>query len=205
MLDELHGAARPRVPGVGRHTPGEVGAWVFILGDMVLFAVFFATYLVYRGHQRELFIQSQHRLVQGYGVINTLLLLTSSLFVVLAMRALRRDQAAGNGSKAASLLFGGALVCGLCFGGMKLLEWGDKLSVGLTPATNDFFMFFFTLTGLHFLHLLIGMVVLVCLMRVSRRPLLAAREFGYVEGGACFWHMVDLLWIVLFPLLYLVR
>jgi nitric oxide reductase NorE protein len=206
MLDELQGAPHPRVTGTGRHIPGEVGAWVFILGDMVLFALFFATYLVYRGHQRELFISSQHHLVQGYGVINTLLLLTSSLFVVLAMRALRRDQAAGHDSRTASLLFSGALVCGVCFGAMKLLEWGDKLSTGITPATNDFFMFFFTLTGLHFLHLLIGMVVLAFLIKVSRSPkLLGARELGYVEGGACFWHMVDLLWIVLFPLLYLVR
>lgn len=88
---------------------------------------------------------------------------------------------------------------------MKLLEWGDKLSAGITPATNDFFMFFFTLTGLHFLHLLIGMVVLGFLVRASRRPLPTPRQLAYVEGGACFWHMVDLLWIVLFPLLYLVR
>lgn len=112
MLDELPVAPRPRAAAVGRHTPGEVGAWVFILGDMVLFALFFATYLVYRGHQRALFIASQHHLVQGYGVINTLLLLTSSLFVVLAMRALRRDQATGLGSTGASRFFAAAMVCG---------------------------------------------------------------------------------------------
>lgn len=74
-------------PRSTRHLPGEAGTWVFIMGDMTAFAVFFATYLHYRGQQRELFASSQHSLVQSYGVTNTLLLLTSSLCVVLGMRA----------------------------------------------------------------------------------------------------------------------
>ncbi|HEX4250818.1 MAG TPA: cytochrome c oxidase subunit 3 [Pseudonocardia sp.] len=187
-----------------RHLPGEEGTWVFILGDMTVFAVFFATYLYYRGQQRALFIESQHSLVQGYGVTNTLLLLTSSLCVVLGMKAVRR-RLAGEPTRAAPWLFGGALACGLGFSVMKFVEYGQKLAAGITPATNDFFMYYFILTGLHFFHLILGMGVLVFLIRAGRQASMSARQFAFVEGGACFWHMVDLLWIVLFPLLYLVK
>jgi nitric oxide reductase NorE protein len=192
------GAARER------HLPGEEGTWVFILGDMTVFAVFFATYLYYRGQQRALFVESQHSLVQGYGVINTLLLLTSSLCVVLGMKAVR-GRLAGEPTRAAPWLFGGALACGLGFSAMKFVEYGEKLAAGITPATNDFFMYYFILTGLHFFHLILGMGVLVFLIRAGRRTSMSVRQFAFVEGGACFWHMVDLLWIVLFPLLYLVK
>jgi nitric oxide reductase NorE protein len=187
-----------------RHLPGEEGTWVFILGDMTVFAVFFATYLYYRGQQRELFEASQRELVQVYGVINTLLLLTSSLCVALGMRAVRR-RLAGAATLAAPRLFGGALACGLGFSVMKFVEYGGKLAAGITPATNNFFMYYFILTGLHFFHLILGMAVLLYLIRSARRPTLDARQFAFVEGGACFWHMVDLVWIVLFPLLYLVK
>lgn len=183
-----------------RHLPGEEGTWVFILGDMTVFAVFFATYLYYRGQQRQLFIDSQRHLVQGFGVTNTLLLLVSSLFVVLGMRAIRQRR-----SDVGPWMFVGAMVCGLGFSAMKFLEYGEKLSAGITPATNSFFMYYFILTGLHFFHLLLGMVVLAFLVRASRHPDMSAKRYAFVEGGACFWHMVDLIWIVLFPLLYLIK
>ncbi|WP_028933749.1 cytochrome c oxidase subunit 3 [Pseudonocardia spinosispora] len=182
-----------------RHTPGEEGVWVFILGDMVVFAVFFATYLFYRGQQPDLFITGQQTLSQTYGVINTLLLLTSSLFVVMGVRGLRSR------ARVAPWLFAASMVCGFGFAVVKFLEYSAKLAAGVTPATNDFYMYYFVLTGLHFFHLLLGMVVLAFLVRLARKPVLTDRQFGFVEGGACFWHMVDLLWIVLFPLLYLIK
>jgi nitric oxide reductase NorE protein len=183
-----------------RHLPGEEGTWVFILGDMVVFAVFFATYLYYRSQQPELFNASQLTLKQSYGVINTLLLLTSSLFVVVGIRAIRRQV-----NNIAPWMFALALLCGLGFSLMKILEYSEKLGLGLTPGTNSFYMYFYVLTGLHFFHLILGMGVLTYLIFRSRAPQLTVRQFAFVEGGACFWHMVDLLWIVLFPLLYLVK
>jgi nitric oxide reductase NorE protein len=170
------------------------------MGDMTVFAVFFATYLYYRGQQTELFNAGQHTLKQGYGVINTLLLLTSSLLVVTGVRAVRQRR-----TNIAPWMFAGAMLCGLGFTFMKFLEYGEKLSHGITPATNSFYMYYFILTGLHFFHLLLGMGVLAFLVRAARKPELTPKQFGFVEGGACFWHMVDLLWIVLFPLLYLVQ
>lgn len=183
-----------------RRTPGEEGVWVFILGDMTIFAVVFAAYLYYRGEQAALFRAGQQTLEQSYGVINTLLLLTSSLFVVTGVRALRQGRNA-----ITPWLFTGALFCGLGFTTTKFLEYGEKLRGGVTPATDEFYLYYFVLTGLHFFHLLLGMVVLAFLIRLARRSELTTKQIAFVEGGACYWHMVDLLWIVLFPLLYLVR
>ena len=98
-----------------------------------------------------------------------------------------------------------ALVCGCAFLVNKGLEWSDLLIHGHKPATNNFFMYFFVLTGIHAFHLLIGMGVLTTLFVFSRKKTLSSLQLALVEGGGCFWHMVDLLWIVLFALLYLIH
>jgi nitric oxide reductase NorE protein len=183
-----------------RHVPGEVGTWVFIFGDMLVFATLFVTYLTYRAQDPALFTASQRHLDQTYGAVNTLLLLSSSLLVATAVRAVRTRS-----SRIVPWLVAGAFGCGVAFSGLKILEWHEKFSHGLKPATNDFYMYYFVLTGLHWFHLLIGLAVLSVLFVLSRKPTLTARQYSFFEGGACFWHMVDLLWIVLFPLLYLVR
>jgi nitric oxide reductase NorE protein len=183
-----------------RHIPGEAGIWVLILGDLMVFAVIFGTQLYYRGQAPELFARSQRLLDQDLGVLNTVLLLVSSLFVVLAVRTVRtarRPQSA--------LFLAGALICGAGFAAVKVVEYGEKIGAGITPLTDDFFLYYFVLTGLHSLHLLVGMAVLTFLVALSRKPSMTDRQFALFEGGACFWHMVDLLWIVLFPLLYLVH
>ncbi|WP_372787870.1 cytochrome c oxidase subunit 3 [Paraconexibacter sp.] len=183
-----------------RRTPGEAGTWVFIFGDMTVFAVLFATYLYYRAEDPALFASSQQELNQTFGAVNTLLLLLSSLLVVAAVRAVRDHRGV-----AAPRLIAGAMACGLAFSGLKVVEYGEKISHDQTPATDDFFLYYFVLTGMHWFHLLIGLAVLTALIVITRKPNLTARQVSFVEGGACFWHMVDLLWIVLFPLLYFVR
>jgi nitric oxide reductase NorE protein len=183
----------------GKRIPGEAGVWIFILGDMAIFAVLFVTFLHGRAADTELFAVSQRELNQNYGVANTLLLLLSSLFVVMAVRAVRE----GRGS--ADKLVVGAMFCGLAFSGLKILEYVGKIDHGITPASNNFFMYYFILTGLHWFHLVLGLAVLTLLVRLSRKEQLTESQLSFVEGGACFWHMVDLLWIVLFPLLYLVH
>lgn len=192
--------APPRQADPRRHLPGEAGAWVFIFGDMLVFAMLFGAFLEARSHEPVVFEQSRELLNVSFGAVNTLLLLASSLCVVTGVRALRLGL-----PHLGSRLYAGALVCGFGFLVSKALEYGDKLSAGLTPATNDFWMYFFTLTGLHLFHLLIGMALLTyCLVRCrAGRP--SDTQFTYIEGASSFWHMVDLLWIVLFPLLYLVQ
>ena len=183
-----------------RRIPGEEGTWIFIVGDMCVFAVFFSVYLHSRGKAPALFNRSQEMLNRNFGLINTFLLLISSLLVVIAVRAFRVQR-----QVLASRLFVGAFLCGLGFVVVKAFEYHDKLAAGINPTTNDFFMYYFVLTGLHLFHLIVGMVVLTVLYRFSRRPELTKNQLAFFEGGACFWHMVDLLWLVLFPLLFLVR
>jgi nitric oxide reductase NorE protein len=191
----------PTGPRSARHVPGEEGAWIFILGDMCVFAVFFSVYLIHRGDDPGLFAHSQEALNRNLGALNTMFLLVSSLLVVLAVRAIRSVAQ----RHLAPLLIIGAMACGACFIVVKAFEYHEKLAAGITPATNDFFMYYFVLTGLHLFHLIIGLVVLTVLYTLSKKPVLSQHQLAFVEGGACFWHMVDLLWIVLFPLLFLVR
>lgn len=191
---------RPASTGEAPHVPGETGTWVFIFGDMLVFGVLFVTYLYYRVEDPALFATSQEALNQNYGAINTIFLLVSSLLVVVAVHLVR-----AGARRAAPWMFGGAIACGLAFSVLKVVEYTGKAGDDITPATNDFYMYYYVLTGLHWFHLLLGMGVLTYLFKLARRPALTVRQFSFLEGGAVFWHMVDLLWIVLFPLLYLVR
>lgn len=178
--------------------PGEAGLWVFILGDMCMFAMFFGVFVYERAGQEAVFNASRDTLNTTLGAVNTLVLLTSSLAVVLGVRALRAAKA-----DVARRFFAGAFVCGLVFSFDKYLEWSHHVHEGLTPEKNEFYMLFFVFTGIHFLHLLIGMGVLVFLWRLAGRTRGAAADMRALEGGASYWHLVDLLWVVLFPLLYL--
>jgi nitric oxide reductase NorE protein len=183
-----------------RRMPAEEGIWVLILGDMMIFSLFFASFLYYRSKQLPLYLDSQAKLDPDFGVAYTLLLLLSSWFVVLAVKTIRAHR-----PRPAPALFAGAWLCGAGFVALKVVEYGAKVSAGITPLTNEFFMFYFAYTGIHLLHVLIGLGVLVFLLLKSRRTGGTPREMRTFESGGAFWHLVDLLWIVLFPLLYLVR
>lgn len=179
------------------HVPGEAGVWVLILGEMTMFAAFFAVYTHERTANRDLFTASQRQLDGTIGLINTCLLLLSSLLVLRGVNGVRRGSAAG-----ASRLFSLAIACGIGFAVDKAIEYADLLHEGNTPATNHFFMYYFVFTGIHACHLAIGMCLLTYLWRTTRRPD-ARVSTAVVEGCASYWHLVDVLWIVLFPLLYL--
>jgi nitric oxide reductase NorE protein len=181
-----------------RTLPGEEGVWIFVLGDMIVFGLFFVTYLVYRAREVDLFNRSQARLNVNFGAANTLLLLTSSWLVVLAIEAVRD----GHNRRAKVLLRGGFL-CGVCFCVIKAIEYTAKFHEGITLVTNDFFMYYFMYTGIHLLHVAIGLGVLLFLIHKTHTAV--PQDTRIFESGAIFWHMVDLLWIMLFPLLYLVR
>lgn len=190
-----------RAPKKVKRIPGEEGTWIFIFGDMTVFAVFFAVFLQARIADPTGFANDQAELNQNFGAINTVLLLVSSLFVVLAMRAVQ----SGTQRQIAPRLIVMAWLCGAGFLAIKILEYTEKIQHGITPQTSDFFMYYFVLTGLHAFHLIIGLVVLVVLYKLSQKSEMSKNQYSFFEGGACFWHMVDLLWIVLFPLIFLVR
>ncbi len=179
--------------------PGEPGVWVFVLGDMAIFALFFGVFAYYRGLDVETFRSAQLALNQNFSAFNTLLLLLSSWLVVLALGDVRE-----RAGEWAPRLFAGALACGMGFAVVKGVEYGELLHGGIGITTNDFFMYYFIFTGIHLVHVVIGMGVLLYLVSLTRAPD-AAEHLVWIESGCVYWHMVDLLWIVLFPLLYLLR
>lgn len=196
-MNNSEATERERAP---TDVPGEVGVWVFVLGDMLVFALFFAVFIYYRSLDLETFRTAQQTLNQNYGALNTVFLLVSSWFVVLAVIDVREHA----GQYAQKLLVG-AMLCGTAFSIVKILEYGEKLRAGLGVMTNDFYMYYYIFTGLHFIHVLIGMAVLTYLWFLARNGISADGDMKVFESGAIFWHMVDLLWIVLFPLLYLLQ
>ncbi|MDT2005524.1 cytochrome c oxidase subunit 3 family protein [Rhodococcus opacus] len=183
-----------------RAIPGEPGLWVFLLGDMVVFGVFFVSFLVERVKDPEAFEASREALGLTIGLTNTMVLLTSSLLVVLGLNAVRAGR-----HTIGSRMFAAAMGCGLLFAGLKTVEYMHMIGSGHGPDVNAYYMWFFILTGTHLFHVVIGVGVLGVLFTRARRPVdLTGSKRAVFEGGTCYWHLVDLLWMVLFPLVYLV-
>lgn len=183
-----------------QHLPGEAGVWMFIVGDLVIFTLLFAVFLYYRADNVPLFTESQRTLNQTYGAVNTLLLLSSSWFVALAVQGARIGERL-NALRLIALAFG----CGVGFIGIKYLEYSEKFRAGYNIVTNDFFMYYFLTTGIHLVHVAIGMAVLAFLWHTTRGGEIDAGKLSTLESGASFWHLVDILWIALFALLYMLR
>ena len=185
---------------VDRDVPGDSGVWVFICADMAAFAVFFALFAIGRISDPHLYAQSSRQLDLALGLASTLILLTSGAFMAQATRSARD---ADNAATQRNLLL--AMAIGSLFAATKAVEWQAKLAHGIGLTTNEFFTYYFIFTGIHFLHFVIGIAVLAVLIaRVRTRPL-DASGLRWIEAGGAYWHMVDLLWIMLFAMLYLMR
>ena len=188
----------PLPTDTARRLPGDLDIWVFVLGDMLIFSAYFFAYLLDRSHDTALFTQSQLALNQSLGIVNTLVLLTSSLMVALCVHAAR----AGELAHAVRFLELG-VGCGAGFLVLKASEWYAKLSSGITLGTNAFYMHYFVLTGVHVLHVLIGLAFLLVLrleLRTSESP-----RLQLLEAGGTYWHVVAFLWFLIFALLYVMR
>ena len=196
---ESAGSAARVTPGEIR-VPGESGFWILILGDLTAFALLFCVFIYYRGHDVGLYLDSQLRLNRAFGALNVVLLLTSSWCVVQGVEAFRERI-----TQRARRCFGAGFLLGAGFVVVKVLEYGDKVREGIAASTNEFFMFFYVLTGIHLLHLVIGLGVLAWMRAKSRSEWSTHRDVALAECGGVYWHMVDLLWVALFALLYLLR
>lgn len=180
--------------------PGEEGIWVFVLGDMTVFALFFGTFMYSRGKNPEQFARDHLMLHTALGTVNTVLLLTSSLAIAVGVHQVL----SGRHATARGLFVGGAL-CGLGFIGVKAIEWVQLFGAGISVGSGEYFSYYFMFTGIHLAHVVIGLTILGRMINLVWRPALVDKQVRFCETGGIFWHMVDLLWIVLFALFYLVR
>ncbi|OJZ67024.1 cytochrome c oxidase subunit 3 family protein [Mycolicibacterium diernhoferi] len=188
--------AQPPVPSSG-HLPGDIHMWVMVLGDILVFSSYFVIFMIYRSMSPEAYLRAQQHLDVNIGVVNTVVLLTSSWFIARSVLSAR----AGDHRRAIRFVYS-AGACGVVFMALKGYEWAAKIGAGYTNS-DEFFSFYYVITGVHFLHVFIGLIVLGVVIRDLRNP--ARRRISMAEAGATYWHMVDLLWVVIFALLYVMR
>lgn len=183
-----------------RHPPGDLAIWVFILAELLAFGVFFAVYAVARMKHVDLFDTMQTTLDRNAGALNTVLLLAGSWCVARAVAAIEQGQ------QAASVRWLVACIgLGAGFLVVKAGEYAEKFSAGINLATNDFYMFYLSLTFFHFMHVILGLAILIGVWAKTRAGGYSAADHRGMETGAAYWHMVDLVWIILFPLVYVMH
>ena len=195
VLDSPAAMARP-----SRYPPGDLVIWIFILAELGVFAAFFGAYAFTRMQNVELFNQFQLTLNRDLALINTIALITSSYFVVLAVAAIRDDD-----SRDCVRWLTAALGMGALFLLVKGLEYAHHIEAGIRLSSNTFYMFYLSLTFFHFMHVILGMVILSAVAVKAHRGGYSAADHTGVDTGASYWHMVDLVWLILFPLVYVMR
>ena len=189
------------------HPPGDFAIWIIIYIELLTFSLLFLGYAFSRRVDVELFNASQLAINQTAGFVNTLILITSSYFVVKAVQSIKemtKDSVKESSLKASRWLLS-ALVLGGAFVVIKLFEFTHIFGSGIHLSTNKFFMFYIFLTVFHFMHVLLGSLILFILYNKTKDEGYSPSDHSGLETGASYWHMVDLLWIVLFPLIYIIR
>jgi nitric oxide reductase NorE protein len=181
-----------------RFVPGQPDMWVFVLFEALVFTAYFTVYVVSRTRSPARFLESQAHLNLRVGAFNTLVLLASSWSVARCVHAAReRSFPAALTNAFLTMLFG------VVFLVSKVLEWAAEIGHGFTFTTDEFFSFYYFLTAIHFIHLLIGFVVLAVAVHQLRSP--ARRSQEVIETCATYWHTIDFLWVLIFALLYVMR
>lgn len=195
---------------------GRLGMWLFLATEILFFGGMFTAYTVYRSLHFEAFSAGSHELIVKFGATNTAVLICSSLTMALAIRS------AQTGKKRGTIIFWlvFTMLLGLAFIGIKLYfewyhDWQEGLIPGLhwlsqfegkphTPGMEQFFCFYFFMTGLHALHMVVGVGILTVLVIMTARNRFTSQYYAPLEISGLYWHFVDIVWIFLFPLLYLI-
>lgn len=176
----------------------KLGVWTFLATEVLLFGALFTAYTIFRMKYPELFRVEHAKLDRVLGAVNTVVLITSSFTVVLGVDAIKRGKA-----RRLEVCYGATILLAAVFLCVKYVEYSAKFHHGLYPGTNLFFSLYFMMTGLHGAHVLLGMGLLAYVIVLSRRGRLSASYYTPAEMSGLYWHFVDLVWIYLFPLLYL--
>ncbi|TPG84494.1 cytochrome c oxidase subunit 3 [Pseudomonas mandelii] len=180
-----------------RHLPGDLAMWFFILAELSVFAILILVFAVTQALKPQMFSESRLLLNTSTGLAMTLSLLTAGLFAALAQEQVRRSR-----SRHGAVFLLMALLASSVYVMLKLTEYRHLLASGLGMEHNTFFTLYWILTGFHFLHVLLGMVILGWLAERCRRGLHDVSKRSGFESGVLYWHMVDLIWVMLFPLVY---
>lgn len=193
-----------------QHEAAQLGMWAFLATEILFFGGMFLGYSVYRWRFPEAFADASNHMDIVLGTINTAVLIGSSLTVVLAVHAAQHDR-----PRILSRMLLATIFLGLLFLGIKFFEYFHKYEENLVPGINFnyaseqaphaaiFFSFYFAMTGMHALHMLIGIGIFAFLVAAARRGRYTSVYHTPVELAGLYWHFVDVIWIFLFPLFYL--
>jgi cytochrome c oxidase subunit 3 len=181
------------------YSSSKLGMWLFLGTEILLFGGLFAAYAIFRAKYPEMFMEQHLELNKKLGAINTCILIFSSLTMAMGVSAIQRGK-----QKATAILIFITILCGLAFGVVKYFEYSAKFHHHIYPDTSIFFSLYFMMTGLHMLHVFVGLVILATLLVLTMKGKFNAQYSTPIEIGGLYWHLVDLIWIYLFPLLYLI-
>lgn len=187
----------------------KLGMWLFLFTELILFGGLFLLYAVYLARYPHEFAVAGRQLELLFGAANTVVLITSSLLAAMAVTAIQRDN-----RRQALLLLCGTVLCAALFLVNKYLEWGAKIRHGIYPGSPDlaaappgepvFFSLYYVTTGLHGLHVLLGGSLLAWVAVRVKGGSVHGGDYVLLENSALYWHLVDLIWIFIFPLYYLI-
>lgn len=190
-------------------TGSTLGMWLFLLSEILLFGGLFILYAVYRYNHAHLFHLSAEALNRPIGALNTVILLTSSLTMALSIFFLKQRQSSRSLFFLLSTIF-----LGLIFLFNKYWEWASKIEHGVYPNATRllerergevlFYGLYYSMTGLHALHVLVGIGILTAMVFLVQRGRIHHERFLPLENSGLYWHLVDIIWVFLFPLFYLI-
>jgi cytochrome c oxidase subunit 3 len=189
----------------------KLGMWIFLLTEILLFGGLFVTYGIFRAWNPEMFLNAHKHLDVFLGTVNTIVLISSSVTMALAIRGMQT-----NNKKQTMALLLITLLLAATFLVIKYFEYSHKIELGQLPGNlytysgvqgnnpHIFFSIYFAMTGLHGLHVIIGMFAITWIMLRTARNEFCAQYYTPIEMAGLYWHLVDMIWIFLFPLLYLI-
>ena len=187
----------------------KLGMWLFLFTELLLFGGLFLLYGAYLARYPREFGAAGREMHLGFGTLNTVILITSSLLAAMSVTAIQRDE-----RRRAIRLLGGTILCAAVFLFDKYLEWSAEIGNGIypnsprlaagPPGESVFYSLYYLTVGLHGLHVLIGGTFLAIVAVRVQRGTIHAGNYVLLENGALYWHLVDLIWIFIFPLYYLI-
>ena len=189
----------------------KMGMWIFLLTEVLLFGGLFVTYTIFRMTNTDMFYNAHKHLDVTLGTLNTLVLITSSLTMAVAIRSIQLNQ-----RRLSIILLSSTILLAAVFLMIKFFEYSHKFHLGQLPGKfytytgiqgnnpHIFFSVYFMMTGLHAIHVIAGMIAITWVLRKTVKGMLSSEYYTPMEMTGLYWHLVDMIWIFLFPLLYLI-